>query len=250
MAPVQHASIGAYTTGADFATTHWSVVLSAGNGDLPIARQALEKLCQTYWYPLYAFIRRRGHSPEAAEDLTQEFFARLLAKDFPAGIKPDGGRFRSYLLTAVNHFLVNEWQKGQTQKRGSGQHPLSFEELRTEASYQFEPIDALTPERLFERQWASSVLNQVRQRLRDEHVVDGKARLFERLQGCLTGAEQLMPYAALAAEFRLTESAVKMAVHRLRKRYGELLREEIAQTVSGPEQVDEEIRCLLSAVAS
>ena len=235
---------------AEFVTTHWSVVLAAGQKDLPQAAGALEKLCRTYWYPLYAYVRRRGSDAATAEDLTQEFFERLLAKDFPAGIRPEGGKFRSYLLTALKHFLVNEWQSRQTRKRGGDANIFSFDGLSAEARYALEPADPATPETLYERRWAATLLEQVRRRLRDEHIADGKEELFERLQPCLTGTERLIAYNEIAAQLNTTESAVKMAVHRLRKRYGELLREEIAQTVATPAEVAEEIRCLIAATAA
>jgi len=233
-----------------FATTHWSVVLAAGQTDTAQAGAALEKLCRTYWYPLYAYVRRKGYAAPDAEDLTQEFFARLLKRDFPAGIKPGGGKFRSYLLTALKHFLVNEWESSQTAKRGSGAAAFSFDGLPSEARYALEPADPATPETLYERRWAVTLLETVRHRLREEYLVEGKAAWFDRLQPCLTGMERLIAYDALAAQLGTTESAVKMAVHRLRKRYGELLRLEIAQTVSTPEDVVAEIRALIAAAAT
>ena len=237
-------------TNAVFATTHWSVVLAAGQKDLPQAAEALEKLCRTYWYPLYAYVRRKGYAPEDAEDLTQDFFARLLQKDFPAGIKPDGGKFRSYLLTALNHFLVNDWEARQTRKRGGGATVFSLDGLDAEARYALEAADPATPESLYERRWAATLLEQVRHRLREEYSAEGKAELFERLQPCLTGTERLIAYDELAAQLGTTEGAVKMAVLRLRKRYGYLLRMEIAQTVVTPEEVAEEIRALIAAAAT
>lgn len=230
-----------------FATTHWSVVLAAGHGGSSAASEALEKLCRTYWYPLYAYVRRRGSDVHEAEDLTQEFFARLLDKNSLAGIKREGGKFRSFLLTALKHFLINEWQQRQTAKRGGGKPIISLDELDAEKRYQFEPADSATPELLFERRWAATVLDQVMRRLRERYTADGQAELFEALQSCLTGAKQTLAYAKLAAKLSTTESAVKMAVHRLRKRYGECLRAEIALTVNSPAEVEEEIRCLIAA---
>jgi len=221
--------------------------VAAGGRNSPAAAEALENLCRTYWYPLYAYLRRRGYEAPDAEDLTQEFFARLLEKDFPAGITPEGGKFRSYLLTALNHFLVNEWKSRQASKRGGGKRLLSWDELGAEDRYRLEPAEQMTPEKLFERRWASALLDQVRKRLQAEYAADGKTRFYEPLQACLTGAERLLPYADLAAQLGLSESGVKMAVHRLRRRYGELLRLEIGQTVSRPEEIEEELRCLIAA---
>ena len=231
-----------------FATTHWSVVLQAGEGGSAGAMEALERLCRTYWYPLYAFVRRKGYGVSEAEDLTQEFFARLLSRNFPSGIKPEGGRFRSYLLTALQHFLTNEWQRARAEKRGGGRSLLSLQELDAEGQYRHEPADNATPEALFDRRWASVLLDRVREQLRREHSAEGKQELFERLEPCLTGAEQLLPYSELARLSGRSESAVKMAVHRLRKRYGELLRQEISQTVASQKDVEEEIRALLAAL--
>ena len=230
-----------------FATTHWSVVLAAGQGGSLAAEEALEKLCHTYWYPIYAYVRRRAGDAHEAEDLTQEFFARLLGKNSLASVQREGGKFRSFLLTALKHFLINKWQQRQTAKRGGGKTLLSLDEVDAEKRYQFEPADETTPEVLFERRWAATVLEQVRRRLRARYAADGQAELFEALQPCLTGAEQTLAYVDLAARLGTSESAVKMAVHRLRKRYGESLRAEIALTVDSPAEVEAEIRCLIAA---
>jgi len=229
-----------------FATTHWSVVLATADQDSPQAAVALEQLCRTYWYPLYAYVRHRGHSPEDAQDLTQEFFARLLDKQALAQVKREGGKFRSFLLAALNHFLVNEWAHHHAQKRDERKVAFSFDALDPEARYRCEPTDEATPEVVFDRQWAATLLEQVKNRLRDEYATEGKLALFERLQPRLTGAEPRLPYANLAAELAMSESAVKMAVHRLRQRYGELLRAEILQTVASPAEADEEIRHLIA----
>ena len=236
--------------GAQFDTTHWSVVLAAGQTNTPQALEALEKLCRTYWYSLYGYVRRSGRSAPEAEDLTQEFFARLLQKDFPAGIKPQGGRFRSYLLAALKNFLVTEWASRQTAKRGGGRMILSLDDLDAEARYQSEPDKDAPAERLFERRWASALLDQVRGALAEEYAAEGKTRLFESLRSSLTGAAQLIRYDALALQLGMSEGAVKTAVYRLRKRYGELLRLEIARTVDRPEDVEDEIRCLIAAAGS
>jgi RNA polymerase sigma factor (sigma-70 family) len=221
--------------------------VSAAQADSPQAAEALEALCRAYWYPLYAYVRRSGHSSWEAEDLTQEFFARLLERGFPVGISPDGGKFRSYLLAAMKNFLVNEWHSRRAAKRGGGKVPISLDELGAEQRYQSEPADETTPEKLFERRWASTVLGEVQRHLREDYTADGKSGLFDTLKACLTGSEQLIAYGVLADDLGLSEAAVKMAVHRLRKRYGELLRVEIARTVTSPREVDEELRCLIIA---
>ena len=229
-----------------FATTHWSVVLAAADEGRPEAAEALETLCRTYWYPLYAFVRRRGHNPEDAEDLTQGFFAHLLEKQALGQLTREGGKFRSFLLTALNHFLTNEWEHQRAQKRDQRRVVVSLDDFDPEARYRLEPVEVIAPEMLFDRQWAATLLNQVLARLRAEQTAEGKGEAFDRLRGCLTGAEASLPYADLAAQLGMTGSAVKMAVHRLRKRYGELLRAEIARTVASPQEVDEEIRHLIA----
>jgi len=231
-----------------FATTRWSMVLQATQGDSPGAAEALEKLCRTYWYPLYAFIRRKGYPAPEAEDLTQEFFARLLRRGFPNGIKPDGGKLRSFLLKALGNFLANEWHGKKAGKRGGGIPVLSLQALDAEKHYRLESVDNATPEVLFDRRWASVLLERVRASLRQDYHAEGKADLYAKLQPCLTGAERFIPYSELADQLGCSESGVKMAVHRLRKRYGELLRQEISQTVAGPGDVEEEIRALLAAL--
>ena len=233
----------------EFTTTHWSVVLAAGELGSSRSAEALETLCRTYWYPLYAYVRRKGYGPHDAQDLTQEFFTRLLGKHAIEGIRREGGKFRSFLLTALNRFLINEWEHQHAQKRDQGKVAFSLDELEPEARYQVERADAATPETLFERQWAATLLAHVMSRLRDEYARDGKAELFQRLQPCLTGAEQMLPYAELAVRLGMTGDAVKMAVHRLRKRYGELLRAEVADTVTSPQEAEDEIRHLIAVTA-
>jgi RNA polymerase sigma-70 factor (ECF subfamily) len=229
-----------------FATTHWSLVLAAGHEDSPKAAEALDRLCRTYWYPLYAYVRRKGYAAPDAQDLTQEFFARLLDKHALVHLEREGGKFRSFLLKALNHFLINEWKRHRAQKRDERRIAFSLDELNPESRYRFEPADGATPERLFDRQWAAALLDQVLNQLREECTLEGKADLFQRLQPCLTGAERMLPYGGLAAQLGMTENAVKMAVHRLRQRYGELLRAEIAHTVASPQEVEEEIRYLIA----
>lgn len=229
-----------------FVTTHWSVVLRAGRSDTTRARDALAKLCQTYWFPLYAYVRRRGHSPEDAQDLTQEFFARLLEKNWVADADQNKGRFRSFLLSAMNHFLADEWDKARAQKRGGGACPLPLQFDTAETRYGVEPADNATPERSYELRWALTMLEEVLNRLQVEQAQAGKADWFAALHPCLVGERTAQPYAELAAKLEVSEGAVKSAVHRLRQRYRQLLREEIAQTVASAGEVDEEMRHLLS----
>ena len=228
-----------------FATTHWSMVVSAGQGHAPEAGRSLAVLCENYWFPLYAFVRRAGHSPDDAQDLTQEFFARLLDKHFLAAADREKGKFRTFLLTAMKRFLANEYDRVRARKRGGGRTIVPLEGL--EARYGREPADAVTPERIFEREWALSLLDQVLRRLQNEMTADGKAALFDALKGHLTG-RQPAGYAATAARLGMSEGAVKVAAHRLRRRYRELLREEIAQTVTSPEEIEEEIRDLFTCL--
>lgn len=232
-----------------FDTTHWSVVLTAGQADTARARDALARLCQTYWHPLYAYVRRIGHSPHDAQDLTQEFFARLLAKNFLAGADESRGRFRSFLLASLKHFLANEWHKARAQKRGGGRAPISIDAATAETSIGFEPADITTAEKIFERRWALTLLEQVLRRLREEYVRDGKQKLFEQLKPTLTEASRAVAYAEIARRLDTTEGAVKVAVHRLRQRYREILRAEIAETVASPEAVEDELRNLFAALA-
>ena len=233
---------------AVFATTHWSVVLAAGAGESTRAREALSRLCSTYWYPLYAFVRRRGCKPEDAEDLTQQFFARLLERDTLAHVDREGGRFRSFLLKSLNHFLTDEWRRARAQKRGAGQI-LSLDAADAETRYRLEPVDERTPERLYERAWALALLNSVFHRLQDEYARGGKAALFGELKFCLTGQRSTIPYAELAQRLDLPENTLKTLVRRLRQRYRELLRDEVAQTVSSPRQIEAELQVLFSALS-
>jgi len=231
-----------------FVTTHWSVVLTAGDSNTTIAHEALAKLCQTYWFPLYAFVRRRGFSPPDAEDLTQEFFARFLEHKWVGNADREKGRFRTFLLSALNHFLANEWDKARAQKRGGGSTPLPLEFNAAETRYVREPADNVTPEQHFERRWALTLLETVVNRLRTEYEQDGKADLFTALNPCLVGDRTSQPYEELARELGVSEGAVKSAVHRLRQRYRQLLRDEIAQTVAGPGEVDEELNHLIAVL--
>jgi RNA polymerase sigma-70 factor (ECF subfamily) len=233
---------------SSFATTHWSLVLAARDRAEPGAADALASLCALYWYPLYAYVRRRGHGAEEAHDLTQEFFARLLEKDFLAGVDRGKGKFRSFLLASCNHFLANEHDRARAKKRGGGQRVLSLDAADAEGRYLSEPAGGLTPEQLFERRWALALLQEVMGRLRDEFEAKGKGRLFERLRGFLVG-EKGGGYRRAADELRLSEGAVKVAVHRLRQRYRALLHEEIGRTVETTDEIEAEVRALFAALS-
>jgi RNA polymerase sigma factor (sigma-70 family) len=233
---------------AGFAATRWTMVLAAARGSTSsLAADALAELCRVYWYPLYAFLRRRGHDPHDAEDLTQGFFAHLLARQFLEKIDREKGKFRSFLLASLKNYLADQRDHDQAQKRGGGEVPVALDSLAAESRYRLEPADDLTPEKLFEKQWALSLLEQVLSRLQGEMAADGKGSLFEALEGVLTG-DRPDAYAAIAKKLKMTEGAVKTAAHRLRRRYRELLREEISHTVAGPEEVEDEIRYLLSCL--
>jgi RNA polymerase sigma factor (sigma-70 family) len=234
--------------GGRFTTTHWSLVLAAAGSEDAHSREALAQLCEVYWYPLYAFVRRHGHGPHDAQDLTQEFFMRLLEKDYLGDVDRSKGKFRSFLLTALKHFLSKEWARVKTLKRGGGHTLLSLDIISAEDRYRREPQDNLTPERLFEQRWALTLLDQVLTRLSEEYEMTGKWTTFEQLKGCLTGDSDLLPYAELALRLGMTEGAVKVAVHRLRKRYRGVLRDEISQTVADPAEIDDEIRQLFSVL--
>ena len=250
MSPGDPAGAG-FRPGADyFATTHWSVVLSAQRHDSTRAQAALSVLCQAYWYPLYAFVRRQGHGPEDAQDLTQEFFARLLARNYLADVQREKGRFRSFLLAALKHFLANEWDRARAAKRGGGQLLVSLDDSEAENRYRLEPADAMSADKIFERRWALTLLEQVLRRLRDDYAAGGKVVMFEELKPSLVGSSQSAPYAELAGRLKMSEGAVKVAVHRLRQRYRELLREEIAQTVAVPGEVEDEIRHIITILSS
>ena len=232
-----------------FATTHWSVVLSAGDGPSPQAQEAITQLCQTYWYPLYAFVRRQGCGPHDAQDLTQEFFARLLQSHFFAVADPKRGRFRSFLLASMKHFLLHEWEKARALRRGGGRQVIPLDVAGGESRYGLEPADPVSADRVFERRWALTLLEQVVERLRADYAGAGKASLFDALKPALTGARGLAGYGEVAGRLGLSEGAVKVAVHRLRQRYGELLREQIAHTVGSPAEVEEELRHLLGVLS-
>ena len=233
---------------AEFDTTHWSVVLAAGHRSSPDSSEALATLCRAYWYPLYAYVRRRVQDVHEAQDLTQEFFTQLLEKNLLAVAHPERGRFRAFLLTAFRHFLVNEWEKAKAQKRGGGRAPIPLDFSSGEHGLTLEPTDELTPERLYDRQWAVTLLDHVMARLREEHVRAGKEKHFELLKVFLTGQTASVSYAQVAGELGISEGAATVAAHRLRRRYRELLRAEIAQTVAEPDEVEDEIRSLFTSL--
>lgn len=230
------------------ATTQWSQVLAARDGSDTEARRAFESLCQTYWQPLYAYIRWQGNGPDEARDLTQGFFTELLGKDFLADVDPDKGRFRSFLLASLRHYLTHERDRDRALKRGGNITVLSFDVETGEAGYAALPIEATTPEEVFERRWAATVLERAMDRLRDESQKTGHDFRFERLKRYLTSEEGHLPYREIALDLGMTESAVAAAVARLRKRFGRCLRAEVAEIVVNPADVDDELRHLLSVV--
>jgi RNA polymerase sigma factor (sigma-70 family) len=233
-----------------FATTHWSVVLLAGQEDSSSnAQEALEKLCRAYWYPLYVFVRRQGNSPEDAQDLTQEFFSRLLEKNYIAKADRTRGKFRTFLLQSLKNFLVNEWKRAGRLKRGGGMEFLSIDADEAENRYAAEALDDTNPDAGYETRWAVTLIEQVLTVLRQEFSAGDKARLFEELKGFIWGNQSGASYAEIAARSNLSEGAVKMAVHRLRERFRELLRAEVAQTVARPEDIDDELRHLISVAS-
>ncbi len=233
--------------GGAFVTTHWSVVLSAQDAGSPRSARALETLCRTYWYPLYAYIRSTGHSPADAEDLTQGFFARLLEKDYLRAAAQEKGRFRSFLLTALKRYMANEWDREHAQKRGGFAPVVALEQESGESRFAAENRHGLAPDVLYDRHWAMALLESTMSQLRDEYISTGRSTLFEFLRPCLAKEEAALPYLEIATRLNLTEAAVKMAVQRLRARYREILRNQIAQTVSTADEVEQEIEVLFSA---
>jgi RNA polymerase sigma factor (sigma-70 family) len=234
----------------DFPSTHWSLIAAAGESASESAGAALAELCGLYWYPVYAFVRRRGRSVEDARDLTQDFFATLLDKGYLADADPERGRFRAFLLTAVARFIAKERDKAQAQKRGGNLRRLSLDFQEGERRYQLEPAHEWTAERIFLRRWALTLLERTLHVLRQEHAESGKLRLFEACKPCLTGDDAAPSMRSIAEELAMSEGAVKVAVHRLRQKYRELLRAEISQTVASPDEIDDELRCLAAALRS
>ena len=232
-----------------FATTRWTLIRAATEREKPEAQEALEGLCQLYWFPIYAHIRRKGNSAEEAADLTQAFFAHMLESEALHTLEPERGRFRSFLLTSADNFLANEYHKQAAKKRGGGRTIVSIDLRDAEGKLLRDPADGRTPERAFERSWAQALLERVFDRLRIEYEAGDKAELFARLYIFLPKGERSQSYREVGHDLRMTEAAVKVAVHRMRKRFGELLREEILQTVERPEDIDEEITRLFEAVS-
>jgi RNA polymerase sigma-70 factor (ECF subfamily) len=233
---------------ADFATTRWSLIVAASEGQQPAAQQALETLCTAYWYPLYAYIRRQGYRGPEAEDLTQGFFAMLLDRRDLAKFNPERGRFRSFLLTALKHFLANQLERERALKRGGGQRVISLDFLNAEHRYAGESASGTAPDRLYDKQWALELLDRVASSLHDEYAAAGKQALYQRLSAIMTASITDDSYAAIAAELEMSVGAVKVAAHRLRQRFGQRLRSEIAETVLTPEDVDTEIRELFQVL--
>jgi DNA-directed RNA polymerase specialized sigma24 family protein len=231
-----------------FATTHWSVVLHAGRPSSPEAARALDELCRIYWYPLYAYVRRQGFDVPTAQDLTQDFFAKLLEKNYVGVADRKRGKFRWFLLTAFKCFLANEWDRARAQKRGGGAKPLSLDGMTAEERYRHEPADALTADQLYDRRWALDLIERARGRLRDEYLAAGKAGRLAHLEPFLAGGQPAPDYVQAALQLGLSEAAVRQEAHRFKRHFGELLREEVARTVAQPDEVAEELRYLIDVV--
>jgi RNA polymerase sigma-70 factor (ECF subfamily) len=234
---------------AAFSPTSWNLVLAAGRGDSADATAAMAKLCQIYWYPLYAYVRRKGHNSHDAQDLTQGFFEQLIRLQSVKQVRGEG-KFRSFLLSALENFLAAEWNRAHRQKRGGSNQPISWDELQPEARYQLEPADERTAEKIYEHRWALTVLEQALERLRQDCEAACKEALFQELKGILCSEGPTSRYAEVAARLQMSEVAVKVAAHRLRRRYAELVREEVARTLDDPAGVEEELRYLLAALGS
>jgi RNA polymerase sigma-70 factor (ECF subfamily) len=233
---------------ARFATTRWTLVVRAAAPDGSESRQALASLCQTYWFPLYAYLRRRGHAKERAEDFTQAFFAHLLEKQALSKVNPERCRFRSFLLASLKNFLADDWRRAQTQKRGGGKRILSLEMGQAETRYSIEPGDHMTAEMLFERSWAMTVIGRGLEKLKSEYRNTDRGPFFDRLKGHMTMEPDASSYAEVAVELGMTEGAVRVAVHRMRQRLRDLIRAEVADTVTTTDQLEEEIRDLFRAL--
>jgi RNA polymerase sigma-70 factor (ECF subfamily) len=246
----EHSTPATSAPGDIFATTHWTVVLAAGKRHSPQAAVALEELCRTYWFPLYAYVRRRGHTKEDAEDLTQTFFARFLEKNYLEGLSAERGRFRAFLLASLKHFLANEWDKSRRQKRGGGVTPLSLDWQTADTQFQIAATAEPSPDKAFDREWALALLAKVIERLRAECEADGREKQFAELKIFLSAGKGALSHATAAKTLGMDEGAVRVAVHRLRKRYRQLLRDEIAQTLADSADVDEEMRALFGAFAT
>ncbi len=232
-----------------FATTQWSMVRAVGGNDSAVAKSALQELCQIYWYPLYAYVRHQGYQSQTAADLTQAFFTDLLSRNDLTKVDPAHGKFRSFLIASLKHFLLNEWDKQQAQKRGGGRKILSFDFADADSRYRNEPAHANTSERIFEKQWALTLLDRTNRALRKEFENRGKTHQFEKLQIFLAGKSPESTMAMIAGQLNMTEVAVKVAVHRMRQRFGELLRGEIEKTVEHPGEIDGEIQHLFEVLS-
>lgn len=234
-----------------FGTTQWTDLMTARQGGSPEAKAALERLCQTYWYPLYAYVRRSGYSAQDAEDLTQAFFLQIIEKNYLGSVDRRKGKFRSFLLAALNHFLANERDWQQAAKRGGGKVLISLDDDQSkEDRYLREPASDLTPEKIYESQWAATVLEQGRARLREEYSAEGKGPIFDRLEIYLAQQPDSGDYEAVATELGMKSGTVAVTVHRLRQRYGEQIRAEIARTVARPEEIEDEMRHLREVVGA
>jgi len=232
-----------------FATTHWSVVATAQDPAAQEFSAAWETLCRTYWYPVYAFVRRQGQSAHDAQDLTQEFFARLLHRDYLRAAAREKGRFRTFLIVALKRFMANEWDRARALKRGGGETPLSLDTTVAETRYQMEPAANSDADSVYDRRWALTLLDQAMARLRKEYEADGKGADFEQLKSFLTVDRADIGYGTVATCLKISEGAARVAVHRLRKRFREVFREEIARTVSSPAEIEEEVAHLVAALA-
>ena len=241
-------SKGDWTGYTGFATTQWSLVAAAADTENPEHHKALADLCQMYWYPVYTFVRQRGHDPDTAMDLVQSFFSRILEKKSIKAAHRDRGKFRSFLLTAFKFHLSDEAKHDRAQKRGGGVHPVSLDRNTAENRYRIEPVDAHTPETLFERRWAMTLLAHAMERLRGELYDTADAKRSLRLAEYLTDETPQADYRRIAEEFGMTEASVRVAVHRLRRRFGKLLREEVGRTVADPNRIDSEIRHLFDVL--
>ncbi len=235
---------------SNFETTQWSVVLAAGDTGSTGSKEALEALCETYWYPLYAYVRRRGQSEENARDLTQGFFAKLLEKNWVAAADRERGKFRTFMLTALKHYMADEWDRQRAQKRGGGDLPISLDFDTAEDGYKLELPDDRTPEDVFEESWARTLMDRARQQLRRQMLVPGKEQRFELIEGVITGERQESSYREIAGILEMSEAAVKVAVYRMRQRFGEVLRAEVSETVSDAADVDVEVKHILGLLSA
>ncbi len=250
MSPANPVRDESSATSRGFHTTHWTIVLAAREKNGTVAREALASLCSTYWYPLYAFIRRQGSSPHEAEDLTQGFFFRFLERHALGHVQPAAGKFRSFLLACLKNFLANERERAHAQRRGNGRAAVSLDSTDAETRYSLDPADQRTPEAVFERRWAFAVLERTMTEVRREYVTGGKSEIFEAFQSFLPGGHGDASRGDLAAKRGVSVGAIDVAIHRLRQRFGVLLRQQVAQTVSSDAEVEEEIRYLISVIGS